>query len=144
MSGCLVFSNILPLRTSGNLFYLRILLTLGLKFEKFLNLNIKKNCIQLFILVGLGLFCYVGFSLVATSQGYSLVVVHRLLIAMGPLASGHRLSSAWASVVVAPGFWSTGSIVASTRAQLLCHLGGPPRIRERTCVSCIGRWILYY
>ena len=139
MSGCLVFSNILPLRTSGNLFYLRILLTLGLKFEKFLNLSIKKNCIQLFILVSLGLRCYVGFSLVATSKGYFLVVVHRLLIAVGSLASGHRLSSSWASVVVAPGFWSTGSIVASTRAQLLCHFGGPPRIRERTCVSCIGR-----
>jgi len=45
-----------------------------------------------------------GFSLVATSKGYSLFVVHRLLIAMGSLVSEHRLSGAWASVVVAPGF----------------------------------------
>ena len=54
--------------------------------------------------------CYLGFSLVAVSGGYSLVVVYRLLVAVaslivehrlqehglgscGPQALGHRLSS---------------------------------------------------
>ena len=62
----------------------------------------------------LGLHCCVGFSLVVTSRGYSLVVVHRLLI-VEPACWG-----AWASVVAAyelssccSGFWSTGSVVVA-------------------------------
>ena len=43
-----------------------------------------------------------GFSLVAASRGYSLVVVHELLITMVSLVAEHRLYVTWASVVVAP------------------------------------------
>ena len=44
-----------------------------------------------------------GLSLVAESRGYSLVAVHRLLIAVTSVAAEHRLYSARASVVGAPG-----------------------------------------
>ena len=51
-----------------------------------------------------GLCCSMGFSLVAVSGGYSLVVVNRLLVAVVSLVVEPRLqgSRAWASVVVAP------------------------------------------
>ena len=39
----------------------------------------------------LGLRCYVGFSLVVLSASYSLVAVHRLLIAVPSLVAKHRL-----------------------------------------------------
>ena len=39
----------------------------------------------------LGLYCCMGFSLVAVSRGYSLVAVHGLLIAVASLAVEHRL-----------------------------------------------------
>ena len=42
----------------------------------------------------------VGFSLVAASGGYSLGVMHRLLIAMASLVTEHGLQGPWASVVV--------------------------------------------
>ena len=37
-----------------------------------------------------------GFSLVVESRGYSLVAVHRLLIAMTSLVAEHRLEGTWA------------------------------------------------
>ena len=40
----------------------------------------------------LGLHCYVGLSLVAMSGSYSLVVMHRLLIAVASLVVEHGLS----------------------------------------------------
>ena len=40
---------------------------------------------------GLGLHCCAGFSLVAASRGYSLVVVRGLLIAVGSFVQKHRL-----------------------------------------------------
>ena len=49
----------------------------------------------------LGLHCYAGFSLVAASRGYSLVVVHRLLIRVTSLIVEHRLSGMRALVVAA-------------------------------------------
>ena len=37
-----------------------------------------------------------GLSLVAVSEGYSLVAGRRLLIALAPLLPGHRLQGTWA------------------------------------------------
>ena len=48
-----------------------------------------------------------GFSLVAASGGYSLVAVHRLLIAVA------SRGGAGASGVVAPGLWGTGLVVVA-------------------------------
>ena len=50
----------------------------------------------------LGLPCSVGFSLVVVSGGYSLVVVHGLLIVVASLVAGHGLKL-WASVVAVHG-----------------------------------------
>ena len=52
----------------------------------------------------LGLRCSTGFSLVGARGGYSLVVVHGLLIAVAFLVAERRVQSTWASVVVARGF----------------------------------------
>ena len=60
-------------------------------------------CVYLFVAV-LGLHCCVGFPLDAVSRGRSLVAVPGLLIAM-------------ASLLVAPGLWSTGSIVVAHRLR---------------------------
>ena len=46
--------------------------------------------IYLFLAV-LGLHCYMSFSLAVETGGYSLVVVHWLLIAVASLAAEHRL-----------------------------------------------------
>ena len=46
--------------------------------------------IYLFLAI-LGLHCFVVFSLVAASRGYSLAVVHGLLIAVASLAAEHGL-----------------------------------------------------
>ena len=45
-----------------------------------------------------------GFSLVAESEGYSLAVVCRLLIAMASHVAQYGLQGTQASVVVVPGF----------------------------------------
>ena len=54
----------------------------------------------------LGLCCYTGFPLVATSRGYSLVAVLRLFIAVASLRStgSIRAWGVWAAVVAAPRF----------------------------------------
>ena len=44
-----------------------------------------------FFLAVLGLHCCPGFFLVVVNGGYSLVVVHGLLIAVAFLVAGHRL-----------------------------------------------------
>ena len=51
--------------------------------------------IPIYRLAVLGLCCYVGFSPVAESRGHSLVVVHRLLVAVASLVADHTLST-WA------------------------------------------------
>ena len=53
----------------------------------------------LFILIVLGLRCYVDFSPVAVGRGYSLARVDRLLIAMASLVAELRLQDTQASVV---------------------------------------------
>ena len=45
--------------------------------------------------------------------GYSLVAVHRLLIAVAFLVEKHGLLGTWASVVSANGLYSTGLIVVA-------------------------------
>ena len=43
----------------------------------------------------LALRCCMGFALVAASRGYSLVAVHRLLIAVASLVVGQGLQELW-------------------------------------------------
>ena len=59
----------------------------------------------------LGLHCRVDFSLVAESGGYSLVAVRGLLTVATSLVAEHRFWGMQASVVVASGLQSTGSVV---------------------------------
>jgi len=51
----------------------------------------------------------VGFSLVAASGGYSLVVVHGLLIVVASFVMEHGLQGTQASVVEVPGLHSCSS-----------------------------------
>ena len=51
----------------------------------------------------LGLWCCMGFSLVAASRGFNLVAACGLLIAVASLALEPRPQGTWASVVVAHG-----------------------------------------
>ena len=81
----------------------------------------------------LGLCCCEGFSLVAV-RGFSL---KQLLLCRAQTLRHMDL------VVVAPG--------SGAQAQYLWHTGlvdpwhvGSSWIRDGTCVSCIGRWILYH
>ena len=94
---------------------------------------------NLFILVVLGLCCFVDFSLTVASGGYSLAVVHGLHIAVASPAVEPKFWGMWASVVVAHGLNSCGipGLVAPW------HVGSS-QTRDHTCVSCIGRWILYH
>ena len=48
------------------------------------------------ILAMLGIFAMRAFSLVAASQGHSLVALCRLLLAIASLTAEHRLYGAWA------------------------------------------------
>ena len=67
----------------------------------------------------LGLCCYAGFSLAAVSGDYSLAAGHRILIVVASLVVECRLSGAQASVVVAPGLQSAGSVA------VVCELSCP-------------------
>jgi len=62
----------------------------------------KKKFMYLFLVV-LGLHCCVGFSLVAASEGYYLVVVCRLFIVVASLIVEHELFSTQASEAEARG-----------------------------------------
>ena len=94
----------------------------------------------------LGLHYCLGFSLAVMSRGYSLVVVHGLFIAVASLVErslwsrGSRCTGA--SAVAAPGLQSTGSGVVSSLA--VPRYVGSSWTRDRTHISCIGRWILYH
>ena len=57
----------------------------------------------------LDLHCCAGFSLVASSRGYSVVMVCRLLIAVASLVAEHRLWGTRASAAEAPGLRSCSS-----------------------------------
>ena len=84
-----------------------------------------------------------GFSLVVESRGFSLVAVHRLLIAVASLVAERRLWGEQASAVVVLGLSSTGSVVMVR--GLSCSMAcGIFQTRDQTHVSCTGRWILYH
>ena len=59
-------------------------------------------------LAALGLCCCTGSSLVVLSRSCSPAVGSGFLIAVASLAVEHRRQGAQASVVAAPGLWSTG------------------------------------
>ena len=61
------------------------------------------------VLAVLGLHCCLGFSLVAVSRSYSLVVLCRLLIVVASLVVKHWFQVMWASVVAAHELSSCGS-----------------------------------
>ena len=86
--------------------------------------------------------CCVDFSLVVVSRGSSPVMVQGLLI-VASVVTEHGLSGAWPSAVVAPRLESTG--LAVMVHGLSCSMAqGSSWIRDETCVSCTGRWILYH
>ena len=92
----------------------------------------------------LGVHCSSGFSLAAASRSCSCCSV------WASHAVEHGLWGMGASVLGTTRLWSTGSIVvAHTGSTKLWHLVAPQhmgssQIRDRTHVSCIGRWILYH
>ena len=67
----------------------------------------------------LSLHCCTGFSLVARSRGYSLVLEFGLLIVLASLFAEHRLYTAWASAVAACGLSSCGSRALEHRLNSL-------------------------
>ena len=86
---------------------------------------------------------------IAASRGYSLVVVQGFLIVVVPLFVEHGLYGAHTSVIGTHGL-SCGSQSLQRRLNSCGTLGlaapqyvGSSRIRDGTCVSCIGRQILY-
>ena len=101
--------------------------------EKFVQrISLKKFFIISFIFDCARSCCYVGFS---------LHVVYGILIAVAFLVVGHGLQGVTASVVVTP--------ISRAQAQQPWHTGliapkhvGSSWTRNRTCVSCISRWIL--
>ena len=58
-----------------------------------------------------------AFLLVAGSGGYSPILVHKLLIAVVSVFAERRLQGTWASVVVASGFCSCGSLGSRAQAR---------------------------
>ena len=64
--------------------------------------------------------------------GAALIAVRRLLTVVTL-----RLQLHMGSVVVAPGFWSTGSVV------VLQHVACP-QIRDQAGISCTGRRFIYH
>ena len=59
----------------------------------------------------LGLCCCPGFSLVAAREGYSLVVVCRLFVAVASIVAGHRLG------------WECSSCDSQALEHRLCNCG---------------------
>ena len=70
----------------------------------------------------------------ALVMGLLFTVTHGLLIVVASLAIEHALEGTRTSVAVAHGF---------SGLHVLWHVG-PSWSRDQTCVSCIGRWILYH
>ena len=76
--------------------------------------------------------------------------MHRLLVAVTSFVVAHELRGVWASVAAALGLHTWGSWAPGHRLSS-CGAGvaapwhwGPSRIRNQTCVSCIGRRILHH
>ena len=62
-------------------------------------------------------FCWVGFSLVAASRGYTLDAVHRLFTEVASLVAEHGALGRVASVVTARGLSSCGSSALKDRVN---------------------------
>ena len=84
-----------------------------------------------------------GLSLAAESKGYSLVAVHRLLIAVTSVAAEHRLWSALASVLWLLGCSAQAQWLRSVGLAAPQHVGSFPA-RGEAHISCMGRWIPYH
>ena len=67
----------------------------------------------------LGLHCCASFSLVAASQGYSLVAVHSLFISVASLAVDHRLQALWLQWL-----WTPGSRARRFTCFMACGVSG--------------------
>ena len=78
-----------------------------------------------------------GFSLVVESGDYSLDAVHSLLIMVASLDVQRGLESARASVVVAPGLSSTGSVVVVNGLSCFLACGILP---DQGSNSCLLHW----
>ena len=90
----------------------------------------------------LGLCCSSNFSLVWASGGYSLGGVCGCLIAAASLLSSSMGSRAWGVQQL--------QLLACRAHSVGGHMGlvapqnvGSPRIKDRTLISCTGRWVLY-
>ena len=102
--------------------------------------------IYLFLAV-LGLRCSAGFSLVAASCGCSPAAVSGLLTELASLVAGRELEGQDFSSC---GSWAQWWWFLGSRAQAqwwwlpgaLRHLESS-QTRDRTRVSCIGRWVLH-
>ena len=109
--------------------------------ESVTSFYLKNNSIYSLLAVP-GLRCY---------EGFSVVVVCRLLIAVASPVADCGLWGAWALVVEVHGFSSCGSQALEHRFNSYGSWGlvaswhvGSSQIRDQTHVSCIGRQILYH
>ena len=73
-----------------------------MKAENSVSVFFLSNFISLFLAV-MGVCCYTGFSLAEVGGSYSLVAVHRLLIAMASLVAEHTLEGVWTQCLGLPG-----------------------------------------
>ena len=90
----------------------------------------RKRPVKLFLKINYFWLCWVfvavcRLSVVAASRGHSLVVVHRLPIAVASLVVEHGLQSAWASVISVLRLSSCGANPGSTPSHLVHHLINP-------------------
>ena len=99
----------------------------------YIHFSFKNNFIYLFILAGLGLHCYLGFSLVAASRSYSLDAGHGFSLT-GLLFLQSRGSQAAGSVAEVPGLWSTGSVVVVHRLGCFAPRGILPGLGMNRCL----------
>ena len=99
---------------------------------------LQKNYLCLAVL---GLHWYVNFSVVAVSRNYSVVAVLELLLAKESLVMEFGLQGARASVVAAPGLYSTGSVVVIHRLNCSMACGIFP---GQGLNPCLLHWQVNY
>ena len=113
---------------------------------EFLGFTLFQKMISfIYFLAVWGLISWGGLSLIVAIGGYTLAPVQRLLLLWSTGCRARELQ--W--------LWYIGSIVqllgSRAQPQQLWHMGwvdprhvGCSQIRDQTCVSRIGRWILYH
>ena len=97
---------------------------------------ILKNIYYLF-LFGLGLRCCEGFSLVVASEGLLSSCGAQASHCSGPSCCAAWALGMWASVVVAPGLWSTGSVAVAL--GLSCP-GACEIFPDQGSMPCLLHW----